>query len=89
MKKKATWIKIFHSYQRNSDLRAAQNVTILENIDRNFKELNLAIRQEFRNWNGTGEIIISSISAGPFDSDGEWAKKMSLKFKNKKIKFNN
>lgn len=89
MKKKATWVKIFHTYKRIEDLRSNQNVTILENIDRNFKELNLAIRKEFRNWNGTGVIIISSISAGPFDSDEKWGEKMSLKFKNKNIKFNN
>jgi len=89
MKRQTKWIKIFHSYQRNDDLRALPNVTILENINRNFKELNLAIRKEFKTWSGAGEIIISSINAGPFDSDEKWAKKMALKFKDKKIKFNN
>ena len=87
--KKAEWIKIYYNYKRTSDLRAAQAVTILENINRNYKELNLAIGEEFKSWSGAGEIIISSITAGPFEADENWGQKMSLKFKNKKIKFNN
>ena len=89
MKKIVVWIKIYHSYERKSDLKAQSTVTCIENIERNFKALNAAIQNKFKNWSGCGEIIISSIECGPYCKDAKWGEKMALKFKNKKIKFNN
>ena len=87
--KKIIWVKIYHSYKRASDLRAESTVTCFGHIERNFKSLNAAIQNEFKNWSGCGEIIISSIECGPYLEDEKWGEKMALKFKNKKIKFNN
>ncbi|MEY3414939.1 MAG: hypothetical protein RLZZ418_167 [Pseudomonadota bacterium] len=86
---KIIWVKIYHSYKRTSDLRAGSTVTSLGHIERNFKSLNAAIQNEFKNWSGCGEIIISSIECGPYLEDEIWGEKMALKFKNQKIKFNN
>jgi hypothetical protein len=87
--KKIIWVKIYHSYKRSNDLKARANVTCLGHVDRNFKSLNIAIQNEFKEWSGCGEIIISSIECGPYCQDQKWGEKMALKFKNKKIKFNN
>jgi len=89
MKKFIIWVKIYHSYKRSYDLRSQPTVTCLGNVERNFKSLNRTIRNEFKSWSGCGEIIISSIECGPYCQDQKWGEKMALKFKNKKIKFNN
>jgi len=87
--KKITWVKIYHSIERTTNFEAKSHMTYLSNIERNFKSLNAAIQNEFKSWTGCGEIIISSIDCGPYLEDENWGEKMALKFKNKKIKFNN
>jgi hypothetical protein len=87
--KQIIWVKIYHSYKRASDLKAGSTITALGNIERNFKALNAAIQNEFKNWSGCGEIVILNIDCGPYLEDEKWGEKMALKFKNKKIKFNN
>jgi hypothetical protein len=87
--KKFIWVRIYHSYKRASDLKAQSTVTCWGHVERNFKSLNKTIQNEFKTWSGRGEIIISSIECGPYLEDRIWGEKMALKFKNKKIKFNN
>ena len=87
--KKFIWVKIYYSHKRSGDLRAESTMTSLKHIERNFKSLNKTIQNEFKTWSGCGEIIISSIECGPYLEDQKWGEKTALKFKNKKIKFNN
>lgn len=88
---KVAWVNVFFTYQRSYDRQSNHSVVrFSKEVEGEFSpsKINKVIRNYFKSWKGKGEVVITSIEAGPYDKPTR-VESLLKKQEGKKIKFNN